>query len=196
MAAAVALGLVVTLGANAQTGTGMNFSASTDAVAVHYKGNWYAGSIIDENLDIIDSKSDANGNVNSFYLVGEEQILAPTAGYTYYGGGFKYVPTKSVASLLGHTNLPVDSLRVYVKGTVGNVIPVKGATYLTGNFSVGTSYAVTKSGSVVWTPIVAGWQNPGTYYVSTGLQAFWGGAGNVNSQSPKSALLRRLSVKR
>ncbi len=176
--------------ANAQSQTGLNFSVGTDAVAAHYHGNWYAGTVINQKLDVKDSKSDANGYVDSLYVLGEQKLLGPTAGFNYYGGGFEVVPTKTLASFLKFTNIPADSFRVFARGTVGNTVPTVGNAYLTGSADAGLRMAITRSGSVVWNTVEAGWQNPGIFYVTSGLQAFWGGS-TVNSQSKASVLIRK-----
>jgi hypothetical protein len=173
--------------------TGLTFSTGTDVVAVHTNGTWYAGSIINQTLDVKDSTSDNNGYVNSFYLLGEQEIFTSTAGFNYYGGGFKYVPTKTLSSLLKGSNIPADSFRIFVRGSVGNVVPTVGSTYLTGVVGVGASYAVTRSGSIVWNTVQAGWQNPGTFYISTGGEIFFGGQ-TVNAQSAKAARFRRAAL--
>lgn len=177
--------------ANAQTG--LSFSAGDAAVALHYHGNWYAGTVVSEKLDVKDSAADTNGYVNSFYALGEEKVFSSTSGFNYFGGGFELVPTKTLAAFLKNTNIPADSFRVYASGTVGNVIQTIGSSYLSGSVNAGASYALNQNGTIVWNTVQGGWQNPGIFYVSTGLQAIWGGS--ATTQSAKEAKLRRQAAK-
>ncbi len=169
----------------------LTFSVSSDAIGIHSNGAWYTGSLMDQRLNLIDSFPNKNGFVDSFYVIGEQEIT--TSGFNYYGGGFEYVPTRTFSSLLSHTNIPPDSLRLYLKGSVGGIIPTTGTSYLTGIAGAGLSYSLSPSGSIVWNTVNVGWQNPGTWYITSGLSLFFGNS-TINTQSPKAAMLRKATL--
>ena len=99
------------------------------------------------------------------------------------------MPTKTLAKLIKGTNIPADSLRMYVRGGIGETIPDAGNPFLTGFAGAGLDYAITSSGSVVWNTVYAEWQNPGVVILKSGMQFYLNGS---TTQSAKAAKLRRM----
>jgi len=148
-----------------------------------------------ETFDVKDSTAGPTGYVNSLYLLGEQQIGSSTAGFNYEGAGAEFVPTKWLAKLVSGTNLPADSLRVFVGGTMGVLQPNLGKNFFTGNAYAGASIALNQSGSIVWTTYQIGWMNPGIVQMSTAIAAVIGGSSsNPTAQSPVAAKLHRLAL--
>jgi hypothetical protein len=170
--------------------TGINFTGSTNADAVHYRGAWSAGATISETVDVKDTVADANGNVNSILAIADQKMYSG-AGFTSILGGAEYIPAKYVCALVGKTNIPCDSFHIAFKGTVGTTMPTVGHNYLTGSVGINTSIALNTSGTVVWKPVNWSWQNPGINTISSGLQYLFGGPTTVSAQSQKARLLRK-----
>ena len=192
LSALLLLSLVTTvlLVPSAHAQTGINFTGSTSADAVHFRGAWSAGATISEAGDVKDSTADANGNVNSLFAVADQKMYSG-AGFTSILGGVEYVPTKYVCALFSKTNIPCDSFHLAIKGTVGTTMPTAGSNYVTGSVGINTAVALNNSGTVTWKPINVSWQNPGIFTVSSGLQYLFGGPSTISAQSQKARLLRK-----
>lgn len=179
---------LATIGATAQTG--ISITTSTDALAIHYRGVWTPAAGLNQTFDLKDSKPDANGYMNSFYLLGQELPAGPTAGFNYYGAGAQYVPSKTLAGLLKSTNIPADSFKVFVRGSVGEFLPITSKGFITGWVGAGASVALNQSGSISWNPVQVGWMNPGAWTISSSILATFGN----NPQSATSAKAARVKA--
>jgi hypothetical protein len=120
----------------AATGGTTTVSASTEAVAFHYNGNWSVGNLNTQSFDIIDWGAQKG---NSFSAEAAE-LLAPTPGINSYLGFGKYTP--DISSFISKTNLSADQFQVFVR--VGG-----GETTMGGN-SYGTMVA---GGGATWSAI-------------------------------------------
>ena len=173
--------------------TGITTGAGSTADAVHYQGVWTAGTTEYVNVDVLDSTADTDGYVNSLYAGGLARIYT-AAGFETYGVYAQYVPTKSFAKLVKKTNIPTDSLRVYVRAGIGSTVPDTGNAFVTGFAGGGASYAITSSGSVVWNTIYGEYQYPGIAIVKTGMDVYLSklsSSSTASVQSPMAAKLRR-----
>ncbi len=191
---AITLAMVTFCAMTSAAQTGINVAVGTSAMAVHYQSNWYAVPLVYQTVDVKDWTPDANGYVNSLAVRGDEMDASATAGFKYFGGGFQFTPTRTLASLVKSTNIPADSVRIYFRGTVGSFIPNAGTSHITGNFGAGGSVALNQSGTIVWNTIEGGClMNTVNYcvpYVSSGFTGTWG----IDAQSSTAAKARRTAA--
>lgn len=145
------------------------FAASSDAVAIHYKGGWSAGTHIIESYDFLDFGKD---KTNHLYLEGHE-LLAPTPGFSIYAGGITFQP--DLTKLLNKTNVQANSLNAYFTGAAGNGVPTTGGSHISFLAGGGVKYNLTQA--LTWNTLQAQYGRFGSNgfgVISTGLSFFFG----------------------
>ena len=166
---------------------------SATADAVHYRGNWYAGNTETALVDIKDTTASTTGYVDSLFVGGNFRLYN-AAGFNSYEGTVAYVPTKALAAFLAKVapNVSADYVHILLHGDVGDTVPTKGSPFITGGGGAEVGVNLNTSGTAEWKIVRAGWQNPGVWYVDTGITyTFLNGANASTVQSSKLAKLRR-----
>lgn len=155
---------------SAPTPTSNGFSGASEAVAIHYSGDWSAGTIATESYDFFDFGA---SKTNHVYVEGKE-LLAPTPGFNAYLGGIRIEP--DLSSLFKKTNVSAGAFSLYLSGSAGNGIPSSGGSHITFLLGGGVKYNLTSSLS--WQTLHADYGRFGTQQfavISTGLSFIFGG---------------------
>ena len=172
-------------------------TVTTTADGVHYQGAWSAGTTETALVTARTSSESARGYVNTTNVGGIFHLYS-AAGFNSYLGTVGYEPTKALDSFLRKVapSISTDYVRFSIHGDVGETVPSVGNPFITGGAGGEVDIALTQSGSLVWTTIYAGWQNPGVVIVKSGLQYYFGASSTSSStQSAKSAKVRRALAK-
>lgn len=171
---ALAAALVIPVSAAAQTTTvppqSNGFSASSEAVALHYNGEWSPGTIATESYDFLDFGKTKS---NRIYLEGHE-LIAPTPGLNIYAGGIKFEP--DLSNVFKKTNVQAGSFSAFFTGAVGNGVPSTGGSHISFLAGGGVKYNVTSSLS--WQSLQAQYGRFGSnqfVVISTGLSFIFDG---------------------
>ena len=152
------------------TSTSQGFAGASYAVALHYGGVWSAASLTDERYDLIDF---GTTKANHIFVQGQE-LIAPTPGISFYGGGVAFKP--NIAGLLSKTNVPNAALKTFFAASVGSVIPTTGASHIGALFTAGVSYQLTSN--LAWESFRVAYGRNGSQgfeEMSTGLAFVFGG---------------------
>jgi hypothetical protein len=168
-------------------------TVSATADAVHYRGAWTAGNTETVLLDIRDSEAGTTGNVNSLYVGGQFRLYS-AAGFNSYEGTFAYEPTKAMAAFLAKVapNVSADYVHILLHGDVGDTVPTVGSPFITGGGGAEIGVNLNTTGTASWKIVRAGWQNPGTWIVDTGITyTFLSSTSTATTQSSKLAKMRR-----
>jgi len=148
--------------------SGLAFSASSEATALSYGGEWSPATHVTESLDLIDFGKDSASHL----AIEGHQVVASGAGFSSYLGGLRFTP--NVSGLLSKTNIPADSLGVYFDGAIGNTLfNAKGSNF-TSLVGGGVQYKLTNS--LTWSSLHANLLRVGgknAVELSTGLQFFF-----------------------
>jgi hypothetical protein len=166
---------------------------SATADAVHYRGNWYAGNTETALVDIKDTTASTTGYVDSLFVGGNFRLYN-AAGFNSYEGTVAYVPTKALALFLAKVapNISADYVHILLHADVGDTVPTVGSPFITGGGGAEVGMNLNTSGTAEWKIVRAGWQNPGVWYVDTGITyTFLSGSTDSTVQSSKLAKLRR-----
>lgn len=153
--------------------TSQGLSAESDAMAVHFNGEWSAGTLVTESFDFLDFGA-AKGN--HLFLTGQ-QFLAPTPGVQAYLGGITIQP--DFTPLFKKTNVPTGNFAVFVSGAVGNGIPSVGGSHISFLAGGGVKYSVTSN--LTWQTIQGYYGRIGSQpfeAISTGLSFIFGRPGH------------------
>lgn len=137
--------------------TSLGLSGESDAVAVHFNGEWSAGTLVTESFDFLDFGT-AKGN--HLFVTGQ-QFLAPTPGLQAYLGGITIQP--DFTKLLSKTNVPTGNFSAFISGAVGNGLPSVGGSHISFMAGGGIKYTLTQSLT---------WQTIQGYYGRIGSQPF------------------------
>jgi hypothetical protein len=151
------------------TSTSNGFTASSEAVAVRYAGEWSVGTHVTESYDFADF---GKSKLNRLYLQGHE-LLAPTPGLSIYAGGLQFEP--DLTALLKKTNVPAGNFGVYFNGAVGNGVPSSGGSHISFMAGGGVKYALTSA--LTWQSLNAQYFRYGSNNgaaISTGLSFIFG----------------------
>jgi hypothetical protein len=151
------------------TSTSSGFSATSEAVAVRYAGEWSAGTHITESYDLVDF---GKTKANHLYVQGHE-LLAPTPGISIYAGGLQYEP--DLTALLKKTNVASTNFGVYINGAVGNGVPTSGGSHISFLAGGGVKYALTSA--LTWQSLNVQYFRYGSNNgaaISTGLSFIFG----------------------
>lgn len=137
--------------------TSLGLSGESDALAVHFNGEWSAGTLVTESFDFLDFGTTKG---NHLFLVGQ-QFLAPTPGLQAYLGGVVIQP--DFTKLLNKTNVPTGNFSAFFSGSVGNGLPATGGSHISFMAGGGVKYTLTTSLT---------WQTIQGYYGRIGSQPF------------------------
>lgn len=167
------------------------FVASTDALAIGGPGGWSAGSRSNEDFDLLDFGATKS---NRLFLEGVE-LLAPTAGFSIYGGGVKLQP--DISALLKKTNLPSGNFMAFLDASAGNTIYATGPSHA--GVIVGGGLQYIPNDTMTWDTLRFDEILSGSNHypsLSMGISLFFGGTPAAASVSPnvKRALLRRVTA--
>jgi hypothetical protein len=167
------------------------FVASTDVLAIGGPSGWSAGNRTNEDYDLLEFGATKS---NRLFLEGVE-LLAPSAGFSIYGGGVKLQP--DISSILKKTNLPTGNFLAFLDGSVGNTIYATGPNHVGVIVGGGLQYITTSTmtwNTLRFDEILAG----GKHYpsLSTGISLYFGGTPASAAASPnvKRSLLRRIAT--
>jgi hypothetical protein len=116
--------LILGLGLLATPARAQTFSASSDAVAFHYAGQWSVASHTTESLDFLDFGAK---KTNLVFLDGHE-FVAPTVGLSVYAGGISIQP--DLTPLLKKTNISASNITIDFNVAAGNGIPTTGSSHV------------------------------------------------------------------
>lgn len=130
--------------ASAQTAPPPNpsngLAGASEAVAIHYNGEWSAGTDITQSFDFLDFGAKKGSHL---YLEGR-QLLAPGPGFNIYAGGLKIEPDFS--SLFSKTNLgALGNFSTYFSGAAGNGVPTVGGSHISFLAGAGVRYKLTSA---------------------------------------------------
>lgn len=159
--AVVVLALFLVPIASAQSN---GFAGASDAVAIHFNGEWSAGTHITQSFDFLDFGASKN---NHLYLEGH-QLLAPGPGFNAYAGGLKIEP--DLSKLIKKTNVQPGAFGLSFSASVGNGVPSVGGSHISEIFGVGAKYNLTNS--LTWKSLEVDYARFGTtnyQVISTGL---------------------------
>ena len=167
------------------------FVASTDVLAIGSAGGWSAGNRTNEDYDLVDFGATKS---NRLFLEGVE-LLAPTAGFSVYGGGVKLQP--DISSLLKRTNLPTGNFLAFIDGSVGNTVYASGPNHVGVIIGGGLQY-ITGS-TMTWNTLRFDEVLVGSNHypaLSTGISLYFGGAPASAAASPnvRSSLAKRIAA--
>lgn len=169
--ALVAIALILPAAVSfAQTAPSNGFAGASEAVALHFNGDWSAATIATESYDFLDF---GKAKTNHIYLEGKE-LLAPTPGFNAYLGGITIEP--DLSTVLGKTNVQSGAFSAFFSGAVGNGIPSNGGSHITFLLGGGVKYNVT--GSLTWQTLRADYGRFGPQQfavISTGVAYIFGG---------------------
>lgn len=141
------------------------FSAASSAMAIHYKGEWSAGTLVTESYDFLDF---GQTKANHVYVEGFE-LVAPTVGLNVYGGKLRLEP--NLAALMNKTNVTAGSFQAFFDVGAGNGVPSAGGSHIVLTAGGGVRYQVTPSLS--WQTLEGHYGRFGSVpfaYISTGLK--------------------------
>ena len=129
------------------TDTSTGFTASSDALALHYNGEWSAATLVGESYDAFDF---GKAKSNHVFIKGYE-LVAPTPGFNIYAAGMGVKPDFS--SYLKKTNIPAENLGVEFTAAIGNGIPTNGGSHISAIAGVIVSYRATSA--LTWNTLTA-----------------------------------------
>jgi hypothetical protein len=163
--------------ANAQTATPPTvivptngFAGGSEAVALHFNGEWSAATIATESYDFIDFGKMKSNHV---YFEGKE-LVAPTPDFNAYLGGITIEP--DLSTLFQKTNVQPGAFSAFFSGAVGNGVPSVGGSHIT--FLVGGGVKYNLTGSLTWQALRADYGRFGSQQfadVSMGVSYIFGG---------------------
>lgn len=168
-----------------QAQSGLVFSTSAEATALHYNNTWGVATHTTESLDLIDWGA-SKGNALS--IEGHQIVAGPAFGFNSYLGGVRVTP--DISALIKKTNLPADSFQVFAQGALGVSPFASGSqfTYLAGG---GVSYRLNTA--LQLSTLDVHWLRVGTqnsWEVSSGLTYFF------NPQASQSMAVKRMFLRR
>ena len=182
--------LLAAMFGNAQTG--MPFTTSTEATALHFGNAWNVANHTTESLDVFDWGA-AKGS--SLSVEGHELIGAPTVGWNAYLGGVKVQP--DISKLMARSNVSSDLFGVYAQGAVG-AAGLQGGSRVSFLAGVGAQYRMTPN--LAWNTVNFRYLRVGSengYEISSGLAYYFNPAASkslaIQKMIQKRALLKRLS---
>ncbi|MDR3741610.1 MAG: hypothetical protein P4L40_21535 [Terracidiphilus sp.] len=145
------------------------FTGSSDAVALHYNGEWTAATLVGQQYDFLDFGAK---KTNHLSLIGNE-LVAPGANFNAYLGGLRYEP--DLSGLLAKTNVPAGTFALYLEGSAGNGVPSSGGSHVSFLAGGGVKYRATASLS--WNALEAQYVRFGSQQgviLSSGLSFIFG----------------------
>lgn len=151
------------------TDTTTGFTASSDALALHFDGDWSAATLVGESYDFLDLGKVKSNHV---YLKGYE-LVAPTPGFNIYAGGMGFKP--DLSSWLKKTNVPADNFSIEVTAAIGNGVPTTGSSHVSALAGAIVSYRATSA--LTWNAIQGQWVRFGPKNgaaISTGIAYVFG----------------------
>jgi len=186
----LAIASLILFSAAAFAQTGISFTTGTDAVMVYKGGNLGAPDLSYIETPVWNSSADNSGTVNSVNFRVDAFVPDSSMGFTYYGAGAAFTPTKWFNAALKKiaNQVPPDSLRLEFDGTVGSYTPSVGNSRISGLVGPKLSYAITSSGTVTWDVAQAGTNFEGGWYYATGFKF---SSASASTQSTKLSKLRR-----
>jgi len=156
--------VVVAQTATPPPSTSNGFSGASEAVALHYAGEWSPATDVTQSFDFLDF---GKTKTNHIYLEGHE-LIAPTPGFNIYAGGLKFEP--DLSSLFKKTNVQAGSFSAFFNGSAGNGVPSAGGSHISFLLGGGVKYNVTSNLS--WQSLQAQYGRFGSnqfVVISTGL---------------------------
>ena len=138
-----------TTAATTTTASETGFTASSDALALHFDGTWSAATLIGESYPFINYGKTKS---NTIYVKGFE-LEAPTPGWNIYAAGVGVKPDFS--SWLKKTNVPSDNLAIEFTAAIGNGVPENGGSHVSALAGAIVSYRATSS--LTWNALTAQW---------------------------------------
>ena len=128
---------------------GPYFTASSDVIAMRYKGAWGTGSLTKESLDFIDF---GKTKAQHIFVEGYE-LNAPNAGLSVYAGGGAYKP--DLTKLLVKTNVSPDNLSIAFNAAGGVGIPSAGNSHV--SFLLGAVLQYKATNALTWNAVQVQW---------------------------------------
>ena len=178
------LALAISVIAKAQTPTtgGVVFSTTAEATALNYNGAWGPAAHTTESFDLIDWGAQKGSSLS---VEGHQLVSTP---FNAYLGGVKFTP--DISSLISKTNIPAESLSVFLQGAGGV------STFITGNrvaFLAGGGLSYRATPNLQWSALSVHFLRVGSknaVEMSTGLAYFF------NPQVSQSVAIKKMIARR
>jgi len=155
--------------ATTTTASGIAFTGSSAAIALHYNGAWGTGNLTTESLDFMDF-----GKTKSQHLFVEgKELIASSAGFNVYAGGVTIQP--DLTKLLAKTNVAPANLSVAFNFDGGAGIPAAGNSHIA--FLAGGQVQYKATSSLSWNALQVQWLRYGSMnapVISSGLSFIFG----------------------